>query len=264
MGSSETTFYILTIYFGAVQIKKIRHTLVACLLADAAGISDCTRSWILAVWRPKREPSPCPSLKGRGKSSMTSIIKPKALKQWGCDRRRRAGGASESRADRSGTHADSGARISHENVRRYLPLARLPGGRRCDAGRGADGRVRRSGNLGRVVCPRRVRRHAAVGSDRFRRHPPQSQGVCRLQRHHGASHRNCGSEPGWSLFTAPICKMVSANPTTCRPPTKQRCGERSVLGRLATIGESGLHVRHQQRGGRVASGRFAAASPPAG
>lgn len=38
MGSSETTFYILTIYYGSVQIKKIRHTLVACLLADAAGI----------------------------------------------------------------------------------------------------------------------------------------------------------------------------------------------------------------------------------
>ena len=38
MGSSETTFYILTIYYGSVQIKKIRHTLVACLLADTAGI----------------------------------------------------------------------------------------------------------------------------------------------------------------------------------------------------------------------------------
>jgi spore maturation protein B len=38
MGSSETTFYIITIYYGAVQIKKIRHTLVACLLADLAGI----------------------------------------------------------------------------------------------------------------------------------------------------------------------------------------------------------------------------------
>lgn len=38
VGSSETTFYILTIYYGSVQIKKIRHTLVACLLADLAGI----------------------------------------------------------------------------------------------------------------------------------------------------------------------------------------------------------------------------------
>jgi spore maturation protein B len=39
MGSSETTFYILTVYFGAVGVKKVRHTLLACLCADAAGIS---------------------------------------------------------------------------------------------------------------------------------------------------------------------------------------------------------------------------------
>lgn len=38
MGSSETTFYVLTIYFGAVNIKKIRHTLAACLLADLVGV----------------------------------------------------------------------------------------------------------------------------------------------------------------------------------------------------------------------------------
>lgn len=38
MGSTETTFYILTVYYGSVQIKKLRHTLPACLIADAAGI----------------------------------------------------------------------------------------------------------------------------------------------------------------------------------------------------------------------------------
>ncbi|MDC0937066.1 spore maturation protein [Pirellulales bacterium] len=38
MGSTETTFYVITVYFGAVQVKKIRHTLPACLIADAAGI----------------------------------------------------------------------------------------------------------------------------------------------------------------------------------------------------------------------------------
>lgn len=38
MGSTETTFYVLTIYFGAVNIKRIRHTLPACLIADAAGL----------------------------------------------------------------------------------------------------------------------------------------------------------------------------------------------------------------------------------
>ena len=37
-GSTETTFYILTVYFGAVQVKKMRHTLAACLIADAAGL----------------------------------------------------------------------------------------------------------------------------------------------------------------------------------------------------------------------------------
>jgi spore maturation protein B len=38
MGSSETTFYIITVYFGAIQVKKVRHTLPACLIADVAGI----------------------------------------------------------------------------------------------------------------------------------------------------------------------------------------------------------------------------------
>ena len=38
MGSTETTFYILTIYYGSIQVKKLRHTLPACLIADGAGI----------------------------------------------------------------------------------------------------------------------------------------------------------------------------------------------------------------------------------
>ena len=37
-GSTETTFYILAVYFGAIGVKKTRHTLPACLLADVAGI----------------------------------------------------------------------------------------------------------------------------------------------------------------------------------------------------------------------------------
>jgi spore maturation protein B len=37
-GSTETTFYVLTVYFGSVGIKRIRHTLPACLLADLAGV----------------------------------------------------------------------------------------------------------------------------------------------------------------------------------------------------------------------------------
>lgn len=37
-GSTETTFYVIAVYFGAVQIKRMRHTLAAALTADAAGI----------------------------------------------------------------------------------------------------------------------------------------------------------------------------------------------------------------------------------
>jgi spore maturation protein SpmA len=37
-GSTETTFYVLAIYFGAVQVRRIRHTLAAALTADLAGI----------------------------------------------------------------------------------------------------------------------------------------------------------------------------------------------------------------------------------
>jgi len=37
-GSTETTFYVLAVYFGAVHIRRIRHALVAALTADVAGI----------------------------------------------------------------------------------------------------------------------------------------------------------------------------------------------------------------------------------
>ena len=37
-GSTETTFYVLAVYFGAVNIRRTRHALVAGLLADTAGI----------------------------------------------------------------------------------------------------------------------------------------------------------------------------------------------------------------------------------
>ncbi len=38
-GSTETTFYVLAVYFGAVQIRRIRHALVAALCADFAGVA---------------------------------------------------------------------------------------------------------------------------------------------------------------------------------------------------------------------------------
>ena len=37
-GSTETTFYVLAVYYGAIQIRRIRHTLAVALTADLAGI----------------------------------------------------------------------------------------------------------------------------------------------------------------------------------------------------------------------------------
>jgi spore maturation protein SpmB len=37
-GSTETTFYVLAVYYGAVQVKRLRHTLAAALSADIAGV----------------------------------------------------------------------------------------------------------------------------------------------------------------------------------------------------------------------------------
>ena len=39
MSSTETIFYTITVYFGSVGIKNIRHTLLAAVIADAAGIA---------------------------------------------------------------------------------------------------------------------------------------------------------------------------------------------------------------------------------
>lgn len=38
MGTTETIFYTVSLYYGAVKIKKIRHTLWAALLADLAAV----------------------------------------------------------------------------------------------------------------------------------------------------------------------------------------------------------------------------------
>lgn len=37
-GSSETTFYVLAVYFGAVQIRRVRHALAAALIADLVAV----------------------------------------------------------------------------------------------------------------------------------------------------------------------------------------------------------------------------------
>ncbi len=43
VGSSETTFYVLSVYFGAVGIKKFRYALLTGIVADIIGI-------VLAIW----------------------------------------------------------------------------------------------------------------------------------------------------------------------------------------------------------------------
>jgi spore maturation protein B len=43
MGSTETTFYVLAVYFGSVGISKIRHAIWVGLIADVAGL-------LAAVW----------------------------------------------------------------------------------------------------------------------------------------------------------------------------------------------------------------------
>jgi spore maturation protein B len=37
-GSTETTFYVLAVYFGSVSIKRTRYALPAGLVADTVGV----------------------------------------------------------------------------------------------------------------------------------------------------------------------------------------------------------------------------------
>ena len=37
-GCTDTTFYVITLYFGSIGIKKIRYSLFAGLFADLIGI----------------------------------------------------------------------------------------------------------------------------------------------------------------------------------------------------------------------------------
>ena len=48
VGSSETTFYVLAVYFGAVGISKLRYALLVGLLADIIGIvaAVCVCNWM--------------------------------------------------------------------------------------------------------------------------------------------------------------------------------------------------------------------------
>jgi spore maturation protein SpmA len=50
-GSTETTFYVLAVYFGAVQVQKIRHAMAAALTADVVGLSAAVAScwWLFSM-----------------------------------------------------------------------------------------------------------------------------------------------------------------------------------------------------------------------
>lgn len=37
-GSSETVFYVLAVYFGAIGVSRLRHSMFAALTADLAGV----------------------------------------------------------------------------------------------------------------------------------------------------------------------------------------------------------------------------------
>jgi spore maturation protein B len=38
LGSTETTLYVVAVYFGAVGVRRARHAVAAGLLADLAGV----------------------------------------------------------------------------------------------------------------------------------------------------------------------------------------------------------------------------------
>ncbi len=47
-GSTETTFYVVAVYFGAVNIRKVRHALAVGLLADFTGVVFAV--WLIRHW----------------------------------------------------------------------------------------------------------------------------------------------------------------------------------------------------------------------
>ena len=50
LGSTETTFYIISVYFGAAGIKKTRYAIPAALIADFSGffVASLTTRWFFA------------------------------------------------------------------------------------------------------------------------------------------------------------------------------------------------------------------------
>lgn len=50
-GSTETTFYVLAIYFGSIQVRATRHTVIACLAADLTGFVTAV-AWCRVFFTP--------------------------------------------------------------------------------------------------------------------------------------------------------------------------------------------------------------------
>lgn len=44
-GSTETSFYVPAVYYGAVQVRRIRHTLAAALAGDLAGVAGTVAAY---------------------------------------------------------------------------------------------------------------------------------------------------------------------------------------------------------------------------
>jgi spore maturation protein B len=51
-GSTETTFYVLAVYFGAVGVSRYRHALPAALVADLAGFAAAVAAVRLVFGTP--------------------------------------------------------------------------------------------------------------------------------------------------------------------------------------------------------------------
>ena len=51
LGSTETTFYTISVYFGAAGIRKTRYTLPAALFADFVGF--LAASWTVRMFFPE-------------------------------------------------------------------------------------------------------------------------------------------------------------------------------------------------------------------
>lgn len=50
LGSTETTFYAISVYFGAAKIRKTRYTIIAALIADLTGF--CAAAMAVKLFMP--------------------------------------------------------------------------------------------------------------------------------------------------------------------------------------------------------------------